>query len=359
MERATSLIPPRSLDVTDLLRRAAPLAILIVSTVAVTSSAAVPVPRPTATIGPAGVGPISAFGDRLVYSRPVGRRFELVVLRAGRVSRLPVATRGVPFDVDVGPDRDGGSVAVYSRCAEEPSLSYLGYNVAFRSGSGCRLFRYDFSEGAERPIPGFAASKVSRITPTIWGARLAWTQTTDTRSSGGVRAPQLWTRLRGRRPVRLAAGSPFNTGVEAAPGAVQLDLRRDRLAMAWQYSSRTPGYGGSKPASEAWGYTIGNGRRLLAFAGSPGDGGRLLVGGAAATQTGWALTALTDPSSEATEGADSVLFSLALDGTPLAAVTPSSGRTLSFSPLDDGRYAFVSDGRQIGRGTLRLLGAAP
>src|SRR5918992_935338 len=64
---------------------------------------------------------VSAYRGRVVWSRPVAAagRFELMLWHAGAARRLPVPTRRVQFDADIGPGPNGGLVVVYSRCRRE------------------------------------------------------------------------------------------------------------------------------------------------------------------------------------------------------------------------------------------------
>jgi hypothetical protein len=63
--------------------------------------------------------PIAVWQGRQVWSVPNATGGYGLVQRigSGPVSALPVAPRGVPFDVDLGPTSSGGVYAVYSRCA--------------------------------------------------------------------------------------------------------------------------------------------------------------------------------------------------------------------------------------------------
>ncbi len=69
----------------------------------------------------AGPTTVAAYRGTVAFSRYADGRYTLV-LQTGRVE-TPVRTppRDVPFDVDLGPDGRGTTVAVYSRCAEDPA----------------------------------------------------------------------------------------------------------------------------------------------------------------------------------------------------------------------------------------------
>src|SRR6185295_12203402 len=66
--------------------------------------------------------PVSAHAGRIVWSSfdPAQQAFFLTQSVGGVTSRVPVRPRSVPFDVDLGPDVNGETVAAYSRCAREP-----------------------------------------------------------------------------------------------------------------------------------------------------------------------------------------------------------------------------------------------
>jgi hypothetical protein len=91
---------------------------------------------------------MSAYGGHVVWSEAVAPgRHVLMRWHAGRVDRLPVAERAVPFDVDLGPDARGRPVAVYSRCpGEGESTAPVG---------GCDVYRIALQRGRERRIRRF------------------------------------------------------------------------------------------------------------------------------------------------------------------------------------------------------------
>ena len=63
-------------------------------------------------------GRLSAYAGQVVWSEQITQDVNVLMRwRAGRVDRLPVRSRKVPFDLDLGPDARGRAVAVYSRCA--------------------------------------------------------------------------------------------------------------------------------------------------------------------------------------------------------------------------------------------------
>lgn len=64
---------------------------------------------------------LSAYGGTVAFSdREAGSGWRLKLWNDGKVRTLPVEPRGAPFDVDLGPDENGRTTAVYSRCRAEP-----------------------------------------------------------------------------------------------------------------------------------------------------------------------------------------------------------------------------------------------
>jgi hypothetical protein len=219
--------------------------------------------------------PLSAFGGRLLWSEPDGRgAYRLMMWQAGVVSPMPVATRSRPFDADLGPGADGGTVAVYSRCAVSRS---------------CRLYAFDFSTSAERRIRGVSAPRGSETLPSIWRTRLAFVR----RARGRVGPARLYVRdVAHRRTVpRVVPGGPKQRcgrrprycpdprGRDAGPTAI--DLYGRRLGFVWRYRGLGEGpdhavlldsLGGRQPTVE---HTHGGGLTGLEPLGVAFESGRL------------------------------------------------------------------------------------
>lgn len=223
-------------------------AVLAVSTnVGVTAADAAPVPSRVIAAVDAGT-PLSAYGGSLVYSRismPDGR-FRLVRVRDGVTTELPVASRAVPFDVDLGPDARGRIVAVYSRCATE-AKTFFGFDLTTTvHGRGCRIHRLDLATGVEMPLRRTHASGSSEFLPVIWKRNVAFART----SGVDTGVPGLWMSVAGRPPRRLRAG-PSRTcltyrGARRCTSARQagpqsMDLRGERLAFGWRFGDTGEG----------------------------------------------------------------------------------------------------------------------
>jgi len=200
--------------------------------------------------------PVNAFGGRLAWSEydaALGR-FRLTTRSAGIVAAVPVRTRAVPFDVDLGPDGAGGVVAVYSRCRREPGRQRLGNALVahpgWSTGRGCRLWRFDFSTGRESRIEGTAARDASEFAPAIWKDRVAFARRYPRRPALAGDRPLLFVkRLSADARARRLPGGPHSRyrvciggnchreRFVAEPGPTAMDLRGWNLAVAWDSGS--------------------------------------------------------------------------------------------------------------------------
>src|SRR4051812_34769036 len=65
---------------------------------------------------------LSAYGGHVIWSQPDAAtgRWRLMQWHAGRITRVAVGERSVPFDADAGPDVRGRAIAVFSRCGNDP-----------------------------------------------------------------------------------------------------------------------------------------------------------------------------------------------------------------------------------------------
>ena len=71
-----------------------------------------------------------------MYSQLSSSGYRLVEYRKGNIGLLPIAQQ---FAVDLGPERSGKVVAVYTRCTRAPT-----YEPHDEGSYGCDLYRYDF-----------------------------------------------------------------------------------------------------------------------------------------------------------------------------------------------------------------------
>jgi hypothetical protein len=195
---------------------------------------------------------LSAYGGVVAWSSfdAQDRRYHLRLLVDGQVRTAAVKTRGVPFDVDVGPDRSGQAVVVYSRCRREPQALQPNGLPGWDDGRGCDLFKFDPRSGVERRLAG-SSSSASEYLPTVWRERVAFARVYERRR--GLRGVLSYLYVRNLRPGSESQRRPGGTrghydrwdiggSVDyiGGPGPTSLDLRGRRLAFAWRYERRNP-----------------------------------------------------------------------------------------------------------------------
>ena len=198
---------------------------------------------------------LSGYGGSLVWSAfdPVSRSYRLMARTGGVTSPLPVAPRTVPFDVDLGPDRSGRTVAAYSRCRVEPAARRPALGNAMTQlpqwsrGRGCDLYRLDLASGREVRITSASSPRASEFLPSIWRGRVVFARRYERKHGRAGRRAYLYVRvLRGAgRTRRLPAGSrsslrlcgpqhrPPRCPLTVEPGPTALDLAGSRLALGW------------------------------------------------------------------------------------------------------------------------------
>ena len=182
-------------------------------------------PKPVAVSAPA---PIAAYGNRVVWSQPNGvGRFELVQrVGNGPIVRLPVRTRSVPFDVDLGPTRDGRVFAVYTRCATEPTRTLWGI-PEYETGNGCHIYALDLGRGREERVRNVSSPVGSEFWPTYWKGELGFARRYDDKPSAYVYVKDVAS---SRPSERLRGGRSFGS-LDGVP--LQLELYGSRLAFVW------------------------------------------------------------------------------------------------------------------------------
>ena len=199
--------------------------------------------------------PVATYRGVTAWSErdPATGRFALVTTRG----RAPVGTRGVPFDVDLGPDGRGGVDAVYSRCRRESGRldTYGGLYGRLR---GCDIFRLDLDTGREARLSG-SAPRADEVWPTLWRSRHAFARTYDRKR--GV--PYLYVRGE-RRSIRLPGG-PRGQRRRSQPMA--LELNGLALAFGWSYQGNA-----ETPASQLRAAFLGRGQRRVVYQRYAGGG---------------------------------------------------------------------------------------
>lgn len=205
----------------------------------------------------------------------------------GREMQLPVAPRaGTPFDVDLGPDGEGGVVAAYSRCETGPGLGPPGTEPgrstafaalpypAWTASAGCDLYRFDFSTMQESKVAGASTDQASEMLPSIWKDQIAFVRVYEQRDGSRGVYPYLYVRpLDGGRSERQPGGSRGETEL---PGPTRLDLYGRRLSFVWNYVRPEDSSGKrARFVSRVRLNTVGGGHRVLseATAGSRAMGG--------------------------------------------------------------------------------------
>jgi hypothetical protein len=165
-------------------------------------------------------GTVDAYGGRVVWSTGTPGDYGLFEYAQAKAQQLPVPGRRSPFDVDLGPARGGGTVAVYSRCQNDPERSDLELDGT----RGCDLYIYDFARRAERPL-GRANSTADEYFAAVWKNRIAFTRTYTPRGFR-IRRRLYWRPLTGRGPSRrVRLGSRIFGGIPR-----EIDMRGDRVA---------------------------------------------------------------------------------------------------------------------------------
>jgi hypothetical protein len=163
-------------------------------------------------------------------------RYRLMLRRRdGSIETLPVASRTVPFDVDLGPGPNGELTAAYSRCATEPRTESFDRMTLPWTGRGCDLYRYDTTTRRESKIGGASTSASSEFLPSIWGDEVAFARVYEQRPGRDGRLPYLYVRpLSGGDSTRLPGGP---RGTDGGPGPRAIDEYGARTAFVWD--SRT------------------------------------------------------------------------------------------------------------------------
>jgi hypothetical protein len=210
-----------------------PLAALLVAAVPAAASAADPTVLGTtsrATIA-------GAAGGWTAWSEVKGGRFALVVRAPdGTIARPAVATRGVPFDLDLGTDSKGVVVATYSRCAREPQRNGGANATApqWASGRGCRLYNLDLATGAEHAYPR-PRGGASQVLPSLGGNALAYVEVL---AHPHGRAALVVRDLKSGRTRRLQRGGFRNGPPSIAGGPASVDTDGTRVAAIWRAVNR-------------------------------------------------------------------------------------------------------------------------
>jgi len=143
--------------------------------------------------------------------------------RRGEVLPVRIPPNPVPFDIDLGRDPFGGTMAVFSRC-ERPPLDTFALN----GRRGCDLYDVRLSGTGQVKLRSASSPGADEYWPTVWGGRIAFTRTY--RARGTVNRRYLyWRAFRGTGPSHRLRRGP-DDGVPE-----QLDMRGRRVTYLWRF----------------------------------------------------------------------------------------------------------------------------
>lgn len=110
--------------------------------------------------------PISAYKGTLASSEwdSVKQQYRLVLttIKSGKITKPKVGLRKAPFDVTLGPDTKGKTVALYSRCHKS-------------DGTDCDAYKYDLAAKKESKL-NFSRDDRDEAWPSQWEERYAWVE---------------------------------------------------------------------------------------------------------------------------------------------------------------------------------------
>jgi hypothetical protein len=183
--------------------------------------------------------PIAAYQGRLMWSQPNGSGGYQLVQRIGDgpVQVLPIAPRGVPFDVDLGPTSSGGVYAVYSRCHIDPTWDQVQM-PAYEQGKGCDVYKLDLATNTEVRYTKVNASDGSEYWPSYWKGKLAFARAYD-KDPGD---PYLYVKtISSSAPSERLPGGSRGTKTSTP---LEVELYGTRVGFAWRYqgSMMSPAY---------------------------------------------------------------------------------------------------------------------
>ncbi len=160
-------------------------------------------PRPT--LLDAQGSTVAAYGGWAAWSRydPATKAYALALRSpSGAISLAPVAERGLPFDIELGPE-GSGVVAVYSRCSDVDTLQ------------GCHI--YELKLGVVGAIERMLAAPGSSVhEPAIWDGLLIFLRRNP--GGGGRRPDNLFQWRIGSSPARSVALPASHGGISTEAG---------------------------------------------------------------------------------------------------------------------------------------------
>jgi hypothetical protein len=230
---------------------------------------------------------VSAYGGRVVWSSFDSTRgvYVLMTRFAGTTLPVSVRARSVPFDVDLGPGEEGGTVAAYSRCRREPPRRHSAIGNVFTQlpdwarGRGCDLYQFDFDTGRQTRIASANSPGASEYMPSIWNDRVAFARVYERKRGRAGKRPYLYVRSmsKSRRSLRIPAGTrstelfcsgrPRRCRLLVEPGPTALDLAGRHLALGWDTGAP------DTPGSAVYLETVGTRRATKALIAGVSSGG--------------------------------------------------------------------------------------
>jgi hypothetical protein len=198
--------------------------------------------------------------------------WRLVAWHNGTLTPLSAAARPQPFDVDLGTDARGRTVATFSRCTKTPVTTFDGRTAAW-TGAGCRVRVLDVVTGRERAVDVPHPRGTSDTTPSMWRGRLAFARRDP--SHRDVAQVLLWSpqthRLTSLHHGGIPRHCPFENGCKGLTvrGAVEgLDLGAHLATFLWWVDAPgVVGHGGWEVRADR----LSDGRSVLAGSGFVGE----------------------------------------------------------------------------------------
>jgi hypothetical protein len=185
--------------------------------------------------------PFAVYKGTMVWSaRENSGAYQMLMRKGdGDVRRLPVRTRPIPFDVDVGPTSSGGILAVYSRCDIDQAWDQHQM-PDYRSGKRCDIYKLDLATGKEERFTKINSSDGSEYWPSYWKGTVAFARAYEKDPSN----PNLYSKV-------VSSSAPSQQEKIGPRGSrsstpLHIELYGSRIAFAWA----------SRDQSEASAYEI-------------------------------------------------------------------------------------------------------
>lgn len=245
--RSTANVAPRLVPRSPLIRTvlgpplvAAVLAcaLLGVAGAGVASAAALPLAQSDDEI------PFSAYGSRVAWWQydSATRKYRMMTYFNSLTEATPILSRRPPVGSDLGPDANGDTVAVYSRCD--------------RAYPDCDIYRYSFASKRERRLGGaLSTSRYRESFPTIWKSAIAFARTPN---RGEKRLTRIYYLGKSKHQVTHLQSGLYEH--RYGDGPTGMDLRGGKLVYTWL----------SDPQDDDSYYAVFSEVRVVPVSGHPG-----------------------------------------------------------------------------------------